>query len=304
MKQSFLDHLRHIKRYSMHTVDSYSRDIEDFEAFILREGLAPSLKDVKRARLIRYYISDMQTRRLEPSTIGRRLSSLRMFYDYLIEEHQTFENPFRDIQAPKLNKKLPERLHDEDIEVLFQSIHRDQPLSFRNYCMLDILYSCGLRASEITQLSLKDISMSNRRFQVTGKGSKTRIVPFTKTIERDLTHYITYIRPTLLKLDQEDSQTVFLSRLGQPMTVRNLQKILNQLIKTSGETYKIHPHMLRHAFASTMLSHGADLRSVQELLGHKNISTTQIYTHLTTEDVKKAYQKSHPRSLGDDKINT
>lgn len=301
MKQQFLEYLRHIKRYSMHTVISYEHDIDDFKQFIVKEKLAASLIDVKRSRLVRYYISDMQTRQLEPSTIARRLSSLRMFYDYLIEEHQTQDNPFRDIQAPKIPKKLPERIHDEDILVLFESINKDKPLNFRNYCMLDILYSCGLRASEITQLSLKDISMASRRFQVTGKGNKTRIIPFTKTIERDLTHYITYIRPTLLKLDQEDTQTVFLSRLGKPMTVRNLQKILNQLIKTSGETYKIHPHMLRHAFASTMLSHGADLRSVQELLGHKNISTTQIYTHLSNEEVKKAYRLSHPRSIADEK---
>ena len=298
MKEAFLEYLKHIKRYSMHTVSAYEQDIDDFEHFILSESLAPSLESVSRVRLVRYYIADMQTRKLKTTTISRRISSLRMFYDYLVEHTLLNDNPFQDIQAPKLEKKLPERLHDEDIDLIFASIDLKKPLSYRNYVMFDMLYSCGLRASEVTQLEVKDIKMDDRQLVITGKGQKTRIVPFTKTLQRNLKHYITYIRPTLLKLDQEDSQVVFLSRLGQPMTVRNLQKMLNQLIKKSGETFKIHPHMLRHAFASTMLSHGADLRSVQELLGHKNISTTQIYTHLTTEEVLKAYQKSHPRSEG------
>ncbi|MGA0351674.1 MAG: tyrosine-type recombinase/integrase [Acholeplasmataceae bacterium] len=298
MKEAFLEYLKHIKRYSLHTISAYEKDIDDFEHFILSESLAPSLESVSRVRLVRYYISDMQTRKLKTTTISRRISSLRMFYDYLVEHTLLSDNPFQDIQAPKLEKKLPERLHDEDIELIFASMDLKKPLSFRNYVMFDMLYSCGLRASEVTQLEVKDIKMDERQLVITGKGQKTRIVPFTKTLQRNLKHYITYIRPSLLKLDQNDHQAVFLSRLGQQMTVRNLQKMLNQLIKKSGETFKIHPHMLRHAFASTMLSHGADLRSVQELLGHKHISTTQIYTHLTTEEVLRAYQKSHPRSEG------
>ena len=298
MKQAFLDHLRHIKRYSIHTLSAYEQDIDDFEHFILSESLAPSLESVSRVRLVRYYISDMQTRKLKTTTIARRLSSLRMFYDYLVEHTLLTDNPFQDIQAPKLEKKLPERLHDEEIDMIFKSIDKNKPLSYRNYVILDLLYSCGLRASELTQLELKDIHMEERRLTIVGKGQKTRIVPFTKILQHHLKHYITYIRPTCIKLDQQDSQVVFLSRLGQPMSVRNLQKILQTLIKKSEETFKIHPHMLRHAFASTMLSHGADLRSVQELLGHKHISTTQIYTHLTTEEVLHAYQHSHPRSEG------
>lgn len=301
MINDFLDHLKHIKRYSINTVQAYEKDILDFEHFILSESLAPALESVARTRLVRYYIADLQTRQLKSTTISRRLSSLRMFYDYLIEKQLVKDNPFLDVRAPKHEKKLPERLHDEDIDLLFKSIDLSKPIQYRNYIMLDMLYSCGLRASEITQIALKDVQMEERKLTILGKGQKMRIVPFTKTLQKHLKHYITYIRPKMLTLDQEDTQVVFLSRLGRPMTVRNLQKMLKQLIKKSGETYKIHPHMLRHAFASTMLSHGADLRTVQELLGHKNISTTQIYTHLTTQEVLRAYQKNHPREESKDK---
>lgn len=296
MIDSFIDQLKHIKRYSEHTVSGYLRDLRDFERFIIKESLAPTLLEVKRSRIVRHYISHMQSLNRSSKTISRRLSSLRMFYEYCVEEGHIQINLMHEIQAPKIEKRLPKRIHDDEIHELFRVMDKTKPLIFRNYIMLDILYSCGLRASELVTLKIKDIDIPERSFKILGKGQKVRYVPFTNTIANNLSYYITNHRAhILIATSQEHTPYVFLSRLGKKMTVRNLEKMVQNVIYQSGETYQLHPHMLRHAFASTLLSHGADLRSVQELLGHEQLTSTQIYTHLDNKNIQKMYQKAHPR---------
>lgn len=296
MIEQFLEYLTHIKKYSVHTIHGYMRDMKDFEHFITREGFAETLLDIKRSRIIRHYISFLQSQNKSSKTISRRLSSLRMFYEYCVEEGAIDYNFMLEVQAPKVEKRLPKRIHDDEIETLFKLMDKKKPIHFRNFIMLDILYSCGLRASELVSLKIKDTNIAERTFRILGKGQKTRLVPFTKTIADNLSQYLTHTRAEILiKTGQPATPYVFLSRLGKKMTVRNLEKMVQKVIYQSGETYQLHPHMLRHAFASTLLSHGADLRSVQELLGHEQLTSTQIYTHLDNKNIQKMYQNAHPR---------
>jgi integrase/recombinase XerC len=292
----FLEHLEFIKKYSSHTIKSYQNDLVQFESFLVSEGLGNDLLSVKNQRIVRMFIAYLQEKGLKASSLHRKMSALHMYYAYFIDQKKISVNVLDDIVMPKKEKLLPKRLHDEDIMHLFDVLNVEHPIELRNYIMLDMLYSCGLRASELVELQMSAIDMEKKQFRIIGKGQKTRIVPFTETIQKHLKQYITHVRPKVLTKNNTRSQHVFLSRLGTGMTVRNLEKMLHTIIDKAGETYHIHPHMLRHAFASTMLSHGADLRTVQSLLGHEHIATTQIYTHLSSEHMTKAFNKAHPRA--------
>lgn len=296
MIERFLEHLTLVKKYSSHTIKSYQLDLKQFQGFLVSEGLDTNLLSVKHNRIIRTYVAYLQTKGLKASSIHRKMSALHMFYAYFVDQGLISNNILDDLSLPKKAKQLPKRLHDDDIINLLNILDLTIDQDLRDYLMLDILFSCGLRASEMVSLTLYDIDMDRMNFRVTGKGNKTRFVPFTETIKTHLKTYITHVRPKILSKYPTRSHTLFLSRLGHQMTVRNLQKTMNRIVEKSQETYHIHPHMLRHAFASTMLNHGADLRTVQSLLGHEHVSTTQIYTHLSSEHVKKAFNQAHPRS--------
>ena len=294
----FLSELITQKNYSDHTVKGYRKDILDFHAFITQEELASSLLDATRERLARHFISHLDEKGLSAKTISRKISALRTFYQYLVKHHFIDINIFEQVETPKIPKKLPQIIQDEEIEFLFKSIDRYQPLGFRNHVMLDLLFSAGLRASELVDMSIRDIMLDQEQILIHGKGSKDRYVPLHKTLVEDMRHYLTYIRPILLSKGHDTHTAyVFINYKGGHLTVRGLQLILKQVIKKSGETYKIHPHMLRHAFATTLLNHGADLRVVQELLGHEHLKSTQIYTHVSSETVKEKYKDTHPRMV-------
>jgi integrase/recombinase XerC len=298
VKSQFKTYLLVEKNYSDHTIKSYEKDILDFETFIKKEGLAEDLLDVRRERLGRHYLAFLDTKNYAKKSIARKISSLRTFYEYLIKEKRIDTNIFLTLETPKIPKKLPKIIHDEEIELLFKSIDRTKPLGFRNYVLLDLLFSAGLRASEITEITIKDIQLDQEHILIHGKGSKDRYVPLHQKLIQDLKYYLTYIRPILLaKGNLTQTLHVFINYKGTPLTVRGLQLILKEIIKKSGETYKIHPHMLRHAFATTLLNHGADLRVVQELLGHEHLKSTQIYTHVSSETLKEKYKTTHPRMV-------
>lgn len=294
----FLNELKTQKNYSIHTIQGYQRDILDFHAFITHEELASSLLDATRERLARHFISHLDEKNLTSKTISRKISALRTFYHYLVVQKLIDTNIFENVETPKIPKKLPQIIQDEEIEFIFKSIDRYQPLGFRNYVMIDLLFSAGLRASELVNMTIKDLMLDQEQILIHGKGSKDRYVPLHNRLVDDLRHYLTYIRPILLsKGDDIHTRFVFINYKGGHLTVRGLQLILKQVIKKSGETYKIHPHMLRHAFATTLLNHGADLRVVQELLGHEHLKSTQIYTHVSSETIKEKYKDTHPRMI-------
>jgi integrase/recombinase XerC len=296
--EHFSNYLLIEKNYSENTISNYLRDIKDFESFIKREELAGSLLDITRERLGRHYLSYLDEKNYARKTIARHISSLRTFYDFLIKEKEIDINIFTNLDIPKIPKKLPKLIQDDEIELLFKSIDRYKPLGFRNYLLLDLLFSCGLRASELIDMSIKDIQLEREQILIHGKGSKDRYVPLHQKLIDDIKHYLTYIRPLLLSKGPDTFEPhVFINYKGTPLTVRGLQIILKKIISDSGETYKIHPHMLRHAFATTLLNHGADLRVVQELLGHAHLKSTQIYTHVSSETLKEKYKTTHPRMI-------
>lgn len=298
----YKDYLIIEKNFSEHTAISYINDVKGFEDFLIKEGLAKDLLGARRPRLARNYISYLDNQDFKKKSIARKLSSLKNFYNYLIFKELIEENIFSDIKAPKVAKTLPHIIDDEAINYLFDSIDTSKPLGYRNLVILDLLYSCGVRASELINLEIKDIYLSNGQILIHGKGKKDRYIILHDKLIEEIRHYLSFVRVTLLsKGDDTNQQKLFINYKGGPLTVRGLRVILNQLIKDSGETYAIHPHMLRHAFATTMLNHGADLRVVQELLGHEHLKSTQIYTHVSKEQLKEKYMQTHPRNQHNEK---
>lgn len=298
----YKDYLIIEKNFSEHTAISYINDVKGFEDFLIKEGLAKDLLGARRPRLARNYISYLDNQDFKKKSIARKLSSLKNFYNYLIFKELIEENIFSDIKAPKVAKTLPHIIDDEAINYLFDSIDTTKPLGYRNLVILDLLYSCGVRASELINLEIKGIYLSSGQILIHGKGKKDRYIILHDKLIEEIRHYLSFVRVTLLsKGDDTNQQKLFINYKGGPLTVRGLRVILNQLIKDSGETYAIHPHMLRHAFATTMLNHGADLRVVQELLGHEHLKSTQIYTHVSKEQLKEKYMQTHPRNQHNEK---
>ncbi len=298
IKIAFESYLMDQKHYSKNTAISYIKDVSDFESFIVSEELAESLLDVRRERLARHFLSHMDQIGLSRKTMARKISALRTFYEFLMNENEIDVNVFLTIEIPKIPKKLPVIIHDDELKTLFESIDQSTPLGYRNYLMLDLLFSCGLRASELVGIDIKDLQLAQSQILIHGKGSKDRFVPLHEDLIEEIRYYLTYIRPILLAKGHDVHTTfVFINYKGGVLTVRGLQLILKKLIENSGDVYKIHPHMIRHAFATTLLDHGADLRVVQELLGHEHLKSTQIYTHVSKEKIKEAYKKTHPRMI-------
>src|SRR5690554_2416286 len=293
MIDQFKEYLEFQKNYSIHTIVNYENDLHDFENFIIREGFAKDLLSVSRDRIARNFISFLHDEGLSAKTINRKISALRHFYDYLLENNLVEVNVFQKVTTPKIEKKLPEIITDDIIDKIFKSINKTTPLGLRNYIILDLLYSCGLRVSEMVNLTVNDIYVNQRRILVHGKGEKDRYVPIHQTLIDNLREYITFNRPKLLKRNRTD--VLLLNYRGTQISTRGVRIILNDIIDRSGRTHKLHPHMLRHAFATTLLNNGADLRVVQELLGHEHLKSTQIYTKVSHETLKEKYNKAHPR---------
>lgn len=296
---SFLDNLANVKNYSTHTVVNYHHDIEEFLTFVHDERMAPDLLRIK-SFVAQNYIEYLSTLDLASASIFRKLSSLSTFYDFLLKNGLVKENYFESIEKeslPKRKKRLPKVIKENEIQMLLNICDQNTPLGLRNYCLLEVLYGCGLRVSELCSLEIKDIDFYDLTIMVHGKGSKDRIVIMFQEMADDLRRYISTFRLDLLyRSKEENNRSVFLNKNGTSLTPRGVRYILNELIHDCGESFHISPHMLRHSFATALLNNGADLRSVQELLGHENLSTTQIYTHVSMDEIRRSYEISHPRA--------
>ncbi|MGI6787184.1 MAG: tyrosine-type recombinase/integrase [Acholeplasmataceae bacterium] len=291
----YLNHLEIEKNYSPHTIKSYENDIMGFYHFVVNEGYAKDLLGVRSERIARNYILGLDEE-LERSTVARKISAIRSFYEYLLKEGLVKTNVFALISNPKVSKKLPRIISDNEIDNLFNSIDTNTHLGLRNYIILDLLFSCGLRASELVNLEISDVHLDRKELLVHGKGQIDRYAFLHDKLINNLRRYLLYSRPVLLSKGKDlNSRKLFINYKGGNLTTRGLRVVLNKIINDSGETFEIHPHMLRHAFATTLLNHGADLRTVQELLGHKHLKTTQIYTQVSTEKLKENYNKTNPR---------
>lgn len=282
---SFRSYLLVEKKYSKNTIEFYERDLLQFQAFITKEITRIQEEDIHQ------YLKELSVEGKSEKTISRVISCLKSFYKFLLIEKKVTRNPMENIEIPKLKKSLPHTLTEEEVNNLLEVPLLDS-FSYRNKAMLEVLYATGIRVSELVNLKLGDIDIESATLRTMGKGSKERIVPLGDYSLRYLTIYIRDYRPLLLKRDYNDY--LFLNNHGKKLTRQGFFKIIKARAKEANIQKELSPHTLRHSFATHLLNHGADLRSIQELLGHSDISTTQIYTHISNEHLKESYKEFHP----------
>ncbi|WP_096154646.1 MULTISPECIES: tyrosine recombinase XerC [Bacillus] len=295
---SFLEYLKIERNYSPNTIEHYERDIHSFFLFMKEEGVT-SLESITFIEA-RAYLTKLHKFKYARRTVARKISSLRSFFKFLQKENKIVEDPFSLISIPKQTKQLPRFLYQEEMEKLFLVSDTSTPLGQRNQAILELLYATGIRVSECCDSKLEDVDFHLETILVTGKGRKQRYVPFGSFASDALKLYIEKGRDELLKKKSEPNSIrhLFLNFRGQPLSTRGVRNILNSIVKEVSSTMKITPHMLRHTFATHMLNEGADLRVVQELLGHASLSSTQVYTHVTKDHLRNTYLQYHPRSKG------
>ena len=293
-EQEFLDHLLVVRNYSPRTVKSYQEDIDKFCGFIYHEGVL--LEDVDTI-CIRNFLTEELNQGISKRSCKRRLSSLKHFYKYMVNVGYTKDNPFIFVSAPKVATKYPHALYKDQIAELFKrNAERTDELALRDQAILSLLYYSGIRADELVKLDVQSVALKDRVVRVLGKGNKERIIPFTTDCQKVLKAYIDKERIVLLRKSKDFSPALFLNAQGERLTTRGLEYILDAIEEKIGLFVGLHPHILRHSFATHLLENGADLRVIQELLGHESINATQVYTHVTEEAMKETYMLAHPRA--------
>lgn len=292
---NFIDYFKIKRSGSLDSLDSYYRDISRFINY-LEDNNFKSFDDVKKEDVLEYVNilrnGSITKTKISNSTYSRNLSALRSFYKYLIEIEEANSNPFMLIKKVHVEKHLPDVLTFNQIETILDSFDLTKPLEIRNRCIVETIYACGLRVSECTNLLIDNVNLKDCYLTVIGKGNKERMIPFYPRLKELIELYIDEYR----NVYQKDSPYLFVSNRGDKITPRSIQMILDSVRIKANIPFSLHPHMLRHSFATHMLDNGADLRSVQELLGHENLSTTQLYTHLTFDRLKKSVNDAHPHS--------
>lgn len=286
----FLKYIDLEKNYSNYTLINYKDDLSFYLDFLNKENIDVLDSDYK---VIRNYLSYMYNKKYTSKTISRHISSLRSFYKYMIKENYIVKNPMTLISNPKQESKLPHFLYYNELETILNIPDKSTPLGQRDSVILELLYSTGIRVSELVNIKLKDINLSTRKIRILGKGNKERIVLYGEYLKNLLDIYLNDGREKLVKNNQE---YLVLNKNGSGLTTRGVRVIIDNILKKGEIDFHISPHVLRHTFATHMLDSGADLKSVQELLGHENLSTTQIYTHVSNERLRKVYLSTHPRA--------
>lgn len=287
----FLNYLEVEKNYSGYTILNYERDINEFLNFLKRETVN-KFKEVDY-KILRFYLNDMYNKKYSSKTISRNLSSLRTFFKYLLKMNIISTNPMILISNPKEEKKLPTYLNYKELEDILDIPDQTTVVGLRDACILELLYSTGIRVGELVNIKIKDIDFIQSRIKILGKGNKERYVLFGKKCYNLLNKYLDSGRPNLLKIKTD---YLFLNKRGTGVSVRTVEMIIDDIVKRSSIKFNISPHTLRHTFATHMLDNGADLNSVSELLGHSNLNTTSIYTHVSNERLKQVYLNCHPRA--------
>lgn len=280
------------RNLSAHTVKAYAGDIGEY--FVWLEGRKPEDMTHKN---IRNYLSFIQSKSYSRTTISRKIAAIRTFYRYLYREKLVKSNPADNLRSPKKLKKLPSFLTEKEVESIFDNIDVSTPAGFRNRLILELLYSTGMRISELCNLNLGNLNLDENEIIVFGKGAKERLVLVSHKVKALLEEYISKVWPQISKtLDFRENTPLFINKNGFRLQQRSIRRILADVVNDLKMPKKVSPHTFRHSFATRLLENGADLRVVQELLGHSSISNTQIYTHVSTERLKLAYNKAHPRA--------
>jgi len=289
----YRDYLQNEKQYSENTVISYMNDITSLINFLNNEDLG-ELKFTTN-RIAKFYIAYLHDN-YDPKSIRRKISSVKTLFNYLLDEGVVKDNPFKNVVLPKVGKKLPKFIYEDEMVDFLNNINTDKPIGFRNKTIFELLYGCGLRVSELTNIKINEIDFVKQELLVHGKGSVERIVPIHNLAINTIKQYLLEARPILKIRSEQDNNFVFINHRGNQLTARGVRDILEREIKKQSSTLKVSPHSFRHSFATHLLNNGVDLRIVQELLGHVSLSTTQIYTKISKEKLQEEYKKAHPRA--------
>ncbi len=293
----FLNHLRVEKNAAGMTIVSYRTDLIQFFEFLSNRNSLPRelvSRELFNHKSVREYLTYLQNNGLSRSTMARKLATLRSFVRYLCREEVLEGNPIASVATPKQEKRLPRFLYPKEIEVLLDAPDIKRSSGLRDKAIMELLYATGIRVSELVSLDLSNVDMRNGYIKVLGKGGKERIVPMGEKACSAVGKYLS-IREQPIKQDIKFEKAVFLNKFGQRLTARSVRNIIKKYVQQVALNQKVSPHTLRHTFATHLLNGGADLRSVQELLGHVKLSTTQVYTHVTKERIKTVHDKNHPR---------
>ncbi|WP_018132571.1 tyrosine recombinase XerC [Effusibacillus pohliae] len=292
----FLEYLRVEKNASPHTIDAYQSDLEQFCAYLAEEGIE-TFGSVTHVT-IRTFLSRLYRAKAARKTLARKVSCLRSLYQFLTREGIVDRNPAKAVSTPKLEKRTPHFLYIEEAKRLVEAPPLDEPLGIRDRALLELLYATGIRVSECVALAPEDVDLGVGMARVMGKGAKERIVLLGEKAQEALRLYLEHGRPKLLQAadDGAGEAALFLNYRGSRLSVRSVRRIVDKYIRQVAGELSVSPHDLRHTFATHMLDGGADLRVVQELLGHVSLSSTQIYTHTTKEKLLRVYMNAHPRA--------
>jgi integrase/recombinase XerC len=294
--EAFLEHLRLERGSSAHTVKAYHEDLSGLQQFLAVRlgGANPSPRDLTTSRL-RLYLAHLHERGMATTTIARRLASLRTFLKYLCREGVLDKNPAVGLRTPKLRSRLPRVLAAPEVETLLESPDAGTPFGARDRAILETFYSAGLRVSELVGIDVRDLDLEACTVTVRGKGKRERIAVLGSQAMAALKNWL-FVRGQIAAGRQIDRGALFLNHLGGRISTRSVARILAKHLKRSGVTSPASPHTLRHSFATHLLDRGADIRSVQELLGHRSLSSTQIYTHVSSRRLRETYDRAHPRA--------
>ncbi len=291
--ENFNEFLKVEKNASILTLQGYQRDIKQFLRFLDQSSL--DINEVSHFHL-RQFLGVLKEHDYARTTIARKLSAIRVFLRFLKRENVLKNNTWEIISTPKKEKKLPKFLYLDEVLDLLDSPLKNSPLGYRDKAILELFYATGIRVGEMAGLSIRSIDWSEKSLRVKGKGSRERIVPLGRYALMELAQYLEKSRHALASRSDEETNALFLNRFGGRLTDRSIRRLVRKYGLEVATTSNVSPHVIRHSFASHLLNAGADLRTVQELLGHVNISTTQIYTHITREELKRTYLQSHPRA--------
>ncbi len=292
--QAFLEHLEQARNYSPHTLRAYRRDLAAFADFLEQAGASTAPAAINRLD-IRAYLAHLADSSPSKRTVARKLSTLRSFFKFLLARRAVKSNPCSGIRTPRLPKTLPRFLDEASIERLLTAPKGDDHLALRDRAILETLYSSGLRVGELVALDVRDVDRIGEVIKARGKGRKERLAPIGRAATEAIEKYLA-ARKRSRRFVEIESEALFLNRFGRRLSARSVARLLRKYLLEAGLPADLSPHSLRHSFATHMLDRGADLRSVQELLGHANLTTTQIYTHVTTQRLKRVYQSAHPRA--------
>lgn len=297
----FLRYLTDVRQLSPATAEAYAKDVTQFADFLASEWGEERAYDWQAVsyRTVRRFLADLARQKYASSSMARKLAAVRSFFRYLLQEDAVQQNPAAIAPTPKRRRELPAHLYRDEVQQLLRAPDESTPLGQRDRAILEVLYATGVRVSELVAMDLADIDFAARQVRVVGKGNRERIVLLGEPAAQALRRYIADGRERLLRKSSEpDDDAVFLTKSGRRLSVRAVQQRVDRYVLRTAASSRITPHALRHTFATHMLDGGADLRTIQALLGHRSLNTVGVYTHLSTERVKQAYQAAHP--LADD----